>query len=575
MDTEYQRREAFPASKLTGSIPLCTIDEGVDPTSIARIALVHLRHLDLNLLVDDALWRDLCAFTGSLRTIAGADRILTSWKELTATYRPHDFKIIPGVRVVKPSPTTQWIEARFSFEMNQNGLSMECEGIMRLVQDGLYEWKIWTLVTLLKGVDGWGDVDNLDPIEESPKQDNLLSSKPDEVKHFSCVIVGSGYSGLCLAGRLKALGVSYIVIDKVENVGDVWANRYQSVRIHTSKEHGQFPFKTRIWGSETPYHLSPPDLLVGYQKFIDLYGINIQLSTALDMSVWNKKTRNWELQISQKGKSTTVTCQNLVLAIGTVSSTPKYPPNLVGRERFKGTILHSAEYSTSTQWKGLKGAVIGSANSAHDICNDMVKADLTSVTMVQRSRTPVLPIQFYKNIYDAVYNENSNLALSDQLSMSMPNAIGRLMAMKAISNMASKTPDHFEALEKVGFRVEPNMDLYSCLYERFGGHYFDVGVSKMIMTGEIKVKPAPPSAALCGFYEDGLEFEDGSRLETDVVVFATGFEGNMRYAAEKLVEPEVAKRLEDWWGVDTEGEIRGAWKPMGRMFSLTNETDYI
>jgi len=134
------------------------------------------------------------------------------------------------------------------------------------------------------------------------------------------------------------------------------------------------------------------------------------------------------------------------------------------------------------------------------------------------------------------------------------------MAMRAISKMASEEPERFDSLERRGFKVERNMDLYHCLYERFGGHYLDVGVSKKISDGLIKVKS---DSALTGFTETGLVFADGSTLDADVVVFATGFEGNMRLAARDLVGEDVGDKLEDWWGVDSEGELRGAWKPIG------------
>lgn len=64
--------------------------------------------------------------------------------------------------------------------------------------------------------------------------------------------------------------------------------------------------------------------------------------------------------------------------------------------------------------------------------------------------------------------------------------------------------------------------------------------------------------------EDGLEFEDGSHLKADVVVFATGFVGNMRIQAEELFGKDVADQLEDFWGLNQEGEINGAFQPLSR-----------
>lgn len=76
-------------------------------------------------------------------------------------------------------------------------------------------------------------------------------------------------------------------------------------------------------------------------------------------------------------------------------------------------------------------------------------------------------------------------------------------------------------------------------------------------------------AKAIAFTETGLEFDDGSTLDADVIVVATGFEGNMRLAAEGIVGEEIGAKLEDWWGVDKEGELRGAWKPIGRELALS------
>lgn len=64
----------------------------------------------------------------------------------------------------------------------------------------------------------------------------------------------------------------------------------------------------------------------------------------------------------------------------------------------------------------------------------------------------------------------------------------------------------------------------------------------------------------------GLRFSDGTTLDADVIVFCTGFEGNMRLAASQLVDQEVADGLDNYWGLDEEGNIRGAWRVMGRKF---------
>jgi hypothetical protein len=64
--------------------------------------------------------------------------------------------------------------------------------------------------------------------------------------------------------------------------------------------------------------------------------------------------------------------------------------------------------------------------------------------------------------------------------------------------------------------------------------------------------------------EAGLLCSDGSRLLADVVVFATGFVCNLKLLVAEFFGPDIASSLDDLWGLDEEGEIKGAFKPCGR-----------
>jgi thioredoxin reductase len=558
-----ERVPAFPISQLPGTIPISKIDDNIDPLPIAQSCLIHLQLLDSTLLTEETLWRDLFALTGTARTFNGPERIRSTWKELCLTHKAYGFKLAPGgATIMKPAPTLAFINAKFSFK-TQGSPALNCMGIMRLIPDEQQSWRIWTLVTLLHGIEGFPNVDVLEPAMEW-ETNTLLTpvSDPGEETIQDCVVVGAGMSGLCTAGHLKAAGINALIVERNAAVGQNWTDRYDSVKIHTSRACGQLPFKP-IWGPEYPYHLAAADLDVGYQKFVKTYGLNVWLSSNLEKARWNDKTKTWALVINQRGMCLDMKARRIVLAIGGGGSVPN-TPKLANRDAFNGTVMHSADYKNAKQWAGLRGVVIGSANSAHDIANDMLEAGCSSTTMVQRGTTPVLPVEYYRKIYDKTYNDNIPVHDSDLMTITTPTAISRLMAMRAISKFASEEPERFDSLQRQGFKVERNMDLYHCLYERFGGHYVDVGVSKKISAGLIKMKS---DAALTGFSATGLVFADGSTLDADVVVFATGFEANMRLAARDLVGPEVGDKLEDWWGVDYEGELRGAWKPIGRISS--------
>lgn len=47
---------------------------------------------------------------------------------------------------------------------------------------------------------------------------------------FGCVVVGAGFAGLSVAGRLKAMGIRSVTLEQNPDVGDNWLNRYESMR---------------------------------------------------------------------------------------------------------------------------------------------------------------------------------------------------------------------------------------------------------------------------------------------------------------------------------------------------------
>ena len=81
---------------------------------------------------------------------------------------------------------------------------------------------------------------------------------------------------------------------------------------------------------------------------------------------------------------------------------------------------------------------------------------------------------------------------------------------------------------------------------------------------QIKVKS---DAVPTTYTEDGLHFSDGSELKADVIVFSTGFSGDLRSEIRELFGEDVASKVQDFWGLDEEGELNGAFKPCGRKYT--------
>lgn len=374
------------------------------------------------------------------------------------------------------------------------------------------------LRTVLEQLEGCEDVEGLSVASQlsngvNGHQNHALNGVNGSAKHFDCVVVGAGQAGLGTAGRLQALGVSYVVLDKHAQIGDNWMTRYDSARLHTAREYNHLPFDRTF---PLPYQefLTKYDLAKGYKDWVEKFGVDkhIWFDTTLESGSWDETSSTWTLHIKRRTSSDaapqeqTLTCHHVVMATGGGGQVP-IMPHLPGRDVFQGTVLHSADYKTAEPWRGKAGIVIGTANTAHDVAEDMVEAGLSRITMVQRTRTYVLPCEYFKVISDRSYNANVPTADADREGYTMPYAVTRLLSQKAMHGMAAREPERFDALEKAGFRVERYGDimwhileklggkwlLWICpseaednkLIEKIKGHYMDVGCSDLIAKGKV------------------------------------------------------------------------------------------
>jgi hypothetical protein len=205
------------------SLPTIIIPQNTDASSVANSFAPKLEQLNESHFVKDAVWRDIFALTGTLRTFYGPASILAAWSE-TSQRAKAGFFVINSARVNRTPFGAHWVESLFSFETKAIP-ETACTAIVTLVLDNDGNWRIWTMRTILEELKGQPSVNCLTKAEASK-----LSNGYEEKSHFDCIVIGGGQAGLSVAGRLKALGVSYVVVDKYKEVGDNWKNRYDSAK---------------------------------------------------------------------------------------------------------------------------------------------------------------------------------------------------------------------------------------------------------------------------------------------------------------------------------------------------------
>jgi hypothetical protein len=232
-ETPFKRTPAFPIEKLQGSLPLATVAKDVDHVTIVSNCLQQLDQFDADVFTDDAIWRDLYSLTGTLRTFNTRRHIEFVWTELFNIHHQCGFVFIPNSsKIVRVGKDSSWIQARFSFVTTGNPKTL-CSGQIGVVPSSGGKWKIWMLTTILEELLGYPNPDFMGP----PSPRASLNEGKSTSNDFECVVVGAGYGGLCLAGRLQAMNVRYVTLERNPNIGDNWRNRYDSARCES-----QIPF---------------------------------------------------------------------------------------------------------------------------------------------------------------------------------------------------------------------------------------------------------------------------------------------------------------------------------------------
>ncbi|WP_434772011.1 NAD(P)/FAD-dependent oxidoreductase [Pseudomonas entomophila] len=530
------------------------------------------RDLDgaLALFGDECHWRDLLLFSWNLVTLEGKPAIREMLEARLDLTRPHDWAL-EGEAKQENGVLEGWISLESDVARGK--------GYVRL-KDG----RCWTLLTAMRELKGFEEpTGRRRPLGANhghghADRRNWLERRRDEEASLGittqpyCLIVGGGQGGLGLAARLKRLGVPTLIIDKAERPGDQWRSRYKSLCLHDPVWYDHMPYLPfpEHWPIFTPKD-QIGDWLEMYSKVMEL---NYWTRTECLGASFDDYTGTWSVEVERDGERRVLRPTQLILATGMsgVPNVPRFP----GADTFLGQQHHSSRHPGGDAWRGKRAVVIGSNNSAHDICADLVENG-AEVTMVQRSSTHIVRSDsLMELVFGGLYSEDAMAAglttdKADMLFASIPYKVMPSFHRPLFEAIKTRDQAFYERLEKAGFMLDFGDDesgLFLKYVRRGSGYYIDVGASELIADGTIRLKSAP-GLGVERIEADVVVLTDGSRLPADLIVYATGY-GSMNGWAAKLISPEVADKVGRCWGLGSgttmdpgpyEGELRNMWKP--------------
>jgi len=522
----------------------------------------------VDMFAEDSYWRDLVTFTWNIKTLEGKAQIRDMLKACLATTKPSQWHIYEKEPV---SENGNLMEVWFTFETQV----ARGYGLMR-IRDGL----IWTLLTTMVELKGYEEKSgysrplgakhgvNVGAKSWREERDEELATL-GITKQPYVVIIGGGQGGIALGARLRQLGVPTIILEKNERAGDSWRKRYKSLCLHDP-----------VWYDHLPYIDFPKNWPVFSPK--DKIGDWLEMYTkVMELNYWTKTTaksasfdpiaKEWTIKIDRDGKEMTLKPKQLVFATG--MSGKANIPKFKGADTFKGEQHHSSQHPGPDQYKGKKVVVIGSNNSAHDICAALYEAGV-DVTMIQRSSTHIVKSDTLMEVgLGDLYSERAvesgmTTAKADLIFASVPYAILHTFQKPVYDKIREIDADFYKALEKAGFILDYGVDesgLFMKYLRRGSGYYIDIGASQLIIDGKIKLV----AGQVTEITPTSIKLDNGKEIPADVIVYATGY-GSMNGWIADLCGQEMADKVGKVWGLGSntpkdpgpwEGEQRNMWKP--------------
>ncbi|KAJ5361832.1 hypothetical protein N7541_002676 [Penicillium brevicompactum] len=509
------------------------------------------------LFLDYGVWRDKLSFTWDFRTFNFKKAILKAATDLLPQTKARNFNLLePAPKVSRPYPDFSQLQFVLSFETE----IVVASAVVNAVLTKNEGWKIYTMHTVAESLKQFPEQSAPDghmtgiTSWESQRAEAINTVDPE------VLIVGGGQNGLAMAARLKVLGMDNLIIERSDEIGNIWKKRYEYLSLH-------FPH----WPDSLPYFKYPqhwPTYTPAQKQALYMKWY----ASALELNVWTKSEvvkaeqdaeGNWTVIINKQGETRTLHPKQLIMATSLcgVPSTPAIP----GMTDFRGEIRHSSAHKSSRDFVGKKVCVVGTSSSGFDTAYECARLGI-DVTMLQRSPTYVMSLTHSvpRMLGGYAPDKNGNIPdteVQDRLNFSMPVGPGEELAKRTSKDLEDLDKPLLEALNARGLRTwrgQRDTGNATLSLTRNGGFYFDAGACDEIINGNIKVEPG----FIERFTEDKVILNGNREKEFDLVVFATGFSNTIDSIRATLGE-KIASQCGPIWGIDEEGEYKTAYKETG------------
>lgn len=337
---------------------------------------------------------------------------------------------------------------------------------------------------------------------------------------YDVVVIGAGIAGINAAYRIQTQlpKYRYTVLEARGSIGGTWdLFRYPGIRsdsdLHT------FGFPWRPWTKQNP--IADAESILSYMnETVSICGIDrhIQFHHMLAAADWSSKRQSWMLTVHEGEQTKYYHTRFLFLGTGYYDYHKPLSTVIPGIENFKGEVIHPQFWPKDVDYSNKKMVVIGSGATAITLLPNLAKK-ASHVTMLQRSPSYFISIpnserrpwtdRWLPRWLSCKINRYKFLIFTHifyHYCLMFPNAAKKWMRSNTIKMLPSAVPysPHFEPRYNPWEQrlcICPDGDFFKSLHDGKAD----------IVTSHIKTVS-----------ETGIELESGNKLDTDIIVTATG-----------------------------------------------------
>ena len=367
--------------------------------------------------------------------------------------------------------------------------------------------------------------------------------------HVRVVVVGSGFSGLGTAVRLRQEGVhDFVVLERAGSLGGTWRdNTYPGCACDVPSHLYSFSFATNPAWSHS--FSRQPEIRAYLEDVARQFGVlpHLHCDTELLAGTWDDEALLWRLS-TNRGDLTAD-----VLVSGCGGLVEPALPDVPGVGTFAGPAFHSARWDHGVDLAGKRVAVIGTGASAIQFV-PAIAPEVAELVVFQRTPPWVVPRidrergRFERAAYAKVpalqklargavywYRELNLLAFTGGGKM-------RAFAEKqARAHLEDQVPD-----PELRARLTPDYDM-GCKRVLISNDYYPALVRDNVRLVDSGVREVTPR---------GVVDADGVEHEVDVVIYGTGFRV-MDIPVARALTGREGRTLAQVWAADGAQAHRG------------------